>query len=190
MKMPADRKKWASVALGLVSVALLVNLAVRIRTTRATDSRPPQPVASAPRPKSARVPVSVADDLARYDPVLHLEALKAAEARSLPSADRNLFDFITPPAPKVTPAQQAAAQAAAAPPPPPPIPLKPAGYNEMPGGAKQVIVTTGDRPEDPTLIVHEGDVLLSRYKVLKITPTTLTVEDDTAHRTADLPIPQ
>ncbi len=113
MKLPAGIEKWGSAVLGVVSVLLLVNLVSQFRGTRERESHPlPAP------PKAARVRTEQgssrsADDLARYDPVVHLEALKELEARPLPDTERNPFDFVALP-PEVTPQQLAAA------PPPPP----------------------------------------------------------------------
>jgi hypothetical protein len=56
----------------------------------------------------------------------------------------------------------------------------------MPGGVKEAFVSL----EDQTLVVHEGDVVASKYKILKITPSAVTVEDGSAHQVVDLPIPQ
>jgi hypothetical protein len=116
---------------------------------------------------------------------VHLEALKELDARPLPDTERNPFDFVVPP-PEVTPQQLAAAQQPPPPPPPPPVPLKPMGYNEMPGGVKEAFVSL----EDQVVVVHEGDVVGSKYKILKITPSVVTVEDASSHQVADLPIPQ
>jgi hypothetical protein len=185
MKWPAGIEKWGSAVLGVVSVLLLVNLVSQFRGTRARESHPlPAP------PKTARVRPAQGssrstDDLARYDPVVHLEALKELEGRPLPDTERNPFDFVAPPPPEVTPQQLAAAQQPS-PPPPPPVLLKPMGYNEMPGGAKEAFASL----EDQVLVVHEGDVVASKYKILKITPLVLTVEDATSHQVVDLPIPQ
>jgi Tfp pilus assembly protein PilP len=60
------------------------------------------------------------------------------------------------------------------------------GYNEAPGGQKEAFVSY----EDQAIVVHEGDVVGSKYKVLKITSTAITVEDATSHQTTDLPFPQ
>ena len=141
---------------------------------------PPAPRRS---PCGARAP-RAADDLARYNSVVNLETLKELDARPLSGLDRNPFDFVAPPAPMVKPGQAAAAPPVA-PPPPPPVLLKPMGYNEMPGGGKAALTTL----DDQVYVVHEGDVVAARYKILKITPTTLTVEDATSHQTVDLPFP-
>ncbi len=56
----------------------------------------------------------------------------------------------------------------------------------MPGGVKEAFATL----EDQVFVVHEGDVIASKYKILKITPLVVTVEDASSHQIVDLPIPQ
>jgi ribosomal protein L24 len=60
------------------------------------------------------------------------------------------------------------------------------GYSEKAGGVHEVYVSD----EDQVYVVHEGDTVAGKYKILKITPKTVTVEDVSSHQTADLPIPQ
>jgi hypothetical protein len=59
------------------------------------------------------------------------------------------------------------------------------GYSEGRGGTKEAMVSD----EDQIFVVHEGDAVGTRYKVIKITPTVITVEDATLHQTVDLPVP-
>ena len=192
MSLPANTQKWASAALGILSLLLLVNLVMRLRAPNAHSHAA---IRAAAQAATTRAAAQSADDLARYDPILHEDVLKALNARPLPGTERDLFDFAGgAPAPARAVAQQqqaaAAAPAPAAPPPPPPMLLKPEGYNEMPGGEKQAFVSYGSPPNDQTTVVREGDVVMARYKILKITPGMITVEDSTTHQTADLPIPQ
>ena len=184
MKLPAGIEKWGSAALGVVSVLLLVNLVSQFRGTRARESHPLPASPRAARVRAEQGSSRSADDLARYDPVVHIEALKELEARPLPDTERNPFDFVAPP-PEVIPAQTVAAQSSA-PPPLPPVLLKPMGYNEMSGGVKEAFASF----EDQVFVVHEGDVVASKYKILKITPLVVTVEDASSHQVVDLPIPQ
>ena len=184
MKLPAEIGKWGSGVLGAVSLLLGVNLVMQFRGTRAADSRPHPAVPHAAQARPGQPAPRAADDLARYNSVVNLETLKELDARPLSGLDRNPFDFVAPPAPMVKPGQAAAAPPVA-PPPPPPVLLKPMGYNEMPGGGKTALTTL----DDQVYVVHEGDVVAARYKIVKITPTTLTVEDATSHQTVDLPFP-
>jgi hypothetical protein len=193
MKLPAGIEKWGSGVLGVVSLLLTVNLVMHFRSTRAADIRPHPAVPRAAR--AERAAPRAADDLAQYDPVVNLETLKELDARPLSGLDRNPFEFVMPPASVVKPGQAVAAVGAppVLPPPPPPVLLKPMGYNEMPGGGKQAIVSYGPlatiSPDDQTFVVREGEVVMSRYKILKISPTALTVEDATTHQILDLPFP-
>jgi hypothetical protein len=66
------------------------------------------------------------------------------------------------------------------------VTLKPRGYSEGAGGVKEAMVSD----EDQVFVVHEGDSVGTRYKIIKITPTVVTVEDSAQHQTVDLPIPQ
>jgi hypothetical protein len=139
------------------------------------------------RAAAATGKLNASDELSRYDPVLKLDLLKELEDRPLPELDRNPFEF--PRAPGKGAPTQAPTQAAAPtpqPPPPPPVTLKPMGYSEGAGGVKEAMVSD----EDQVFVVHEGDSVGTRYKIIKITPTVITVEDATLHQTVDLPIPQ
>ena len=191
MKATGYIEKWGAGVLGAVSLALLVNLVVQINRGHAGDRRPratTPPRAKATTLPSAKAPAgkqSVSDELSRYDPVVKLDMLKELEDRPLPELDRDPFEFVAAPA-KAAPGQTAAAAAAAAqPPPPPPVTLKPMGYSEGKGGVKEAMVSD----EDQVFVVHEGDSIGTRYKVIKITPTVITVEDATIHQTVDLPVP-
>jgi hypothetical protein len=192
MKATGHIEKWGAGVLGAVSFALLVNLVLQINRGRAGDTRPKAmtpPRAKATTLPGAKAPAGkqrVSDELSRYDPVVKLDLLKELEDRPLPELDRNPFEFVAAPA-NAAPAQTAAAAPAAAaqPPPPPPVTLKPMGYSEGKGGVKEAMVSD----EDQVFVVHEGDSIGTRYKVIKITPTVITVEDATIHQTVDLPVP-
>ena len=192
MKATGHIEKWGAGVLGAVSFALLVNLVLQINRGRAGDTRPrattpPRAKATTlPGPKAPAGKQRVSDELSRYDPVVKLDLLKELEDRPLPELDRNPFEFVAAPA-NAAPAQTAAAAPAAAaqPPPPPPVTLKPMGYSEGKGGVKEAMVSD----EDQVFVVHEGDSIGTRYKVIKITPTVITVEDATTHQTVDLPVP-
>ena len=45
-------------------------------------------------------------------------------------------------------------------------------------------------PDDQVLVVHAGEAVGTRYKVVKINSTVVTVEDAAIHQTVDLPVPQ
>jgi hypothetical protein len=191
MKGTGHIEKWGVGVLGAVSFALLVNLVLQISRGRAGDTRPrtttpPRAKATTlPGPKAPAGKQRVSDELSRYDPIVKLDLLKELEDRPLPELDRNPFEYVAAPANAASAQSAAAAPAAAAQPAPPPVTLKPMGYSEGKGGVKEAMVSD----EDQVFVVHEGDSVGTRYKVIKITPTVITVEDATIHQTVDLPVP-
>src|SRR5271157_504330 len=191
MKATGHIEKWGAGILGAVSLALAVNLVLHISRGHARDTRPrattpPRAKATTlPSPKAPAGKQSVSDELSRYDPVVKLDLLKELADRPLPELNRNPFEFMGAPANAAAAQTAAAAPAAAQPPPLPPVTLKPMGYSEGKGGVKEAMVSD----EDQVFVVHEGDYIGTRYKVIKITPTVITVEDATIHQTVDLPVP-
>ncbi len=126
------------------------------------------------------------------NPALRLDLLDRIHKREYTGVHRNIFSGVTlpPPPPKLTPAQTkaAAAYAAAHPPPPaPPPPLQvPAtffGYvTDARTGRKQAFFTDGD----DVFIAGEGEVLLGRFRVLRIGNDTADVEEISSGRRATL----
>jgi hypothetical protein len=192
MKATGHIEKWGAGVLGAVALALVVHLVLQFSRGRAEDVRPKatipphakattHPVAKAPSGKQR-----ISDELSQYDLVVKLDLLKQLEDRPLPEMELNPFEFVatstqhggssaTPPGPPPAPP----------PPPPPPVTLKPMGYSEGKGGVKEAMVSD----EDQLFVVHEGDSIGTRYKVIKITPTVITVQDATIHQAVDLPFP-
>ena len=191
MKRTGQIQKWGAGVLGAVSLVLIVKLVLQfnrgyVGVTRLAARTPPHPKASVPQGAKARGgKPRMSDELSRYDSLVKLDLLKEFEDRPLPELHRNPFEFVAGPTP-VSPAQTApAAPMAAQPPPPPAVTLKPMGYSEGKGGVKEAMISD----EDQVFVVHEGDSVGTRYKVIKITPTVITVEDATLHQTVDLPVP-
>jgi hypothetical protein len=191
MKVAGHIEKWGAGVLGALSLVLLVNLVLQFNRGRVGGTRPA--VRTAPRARTSTLPGAkaaagkqkISDELSRYDPLVKLERLKELEERPLPELERNPFEFVAAPphwsSDRTSPSPPEPPQ----PPPPPPVTLKPMGYSEGKGGVKEAMVSD----EDQVFVVHEGDSVGTRYKVIKITPTVITVEDATLHQTVDLPVP-
>ncbi len=182
MTKRAQLEKWARVSLGAVCLLLLINLVsqfggIRVGASR-TSMPPPGNSDKRLKPNSAGF-----DELARYDTNVHLELLKEFRSRPVPQFGRNPFEI---PAARSAPAPVSTAPVTAPqptpPPPPPPIALKALGYTEMAG--KQEAIVSDD---EQTYVVHEGDTVAQKYRVLKITPKFVEVEDVSSHQTAQLP---
>jgi hypothetical protein len=58
-------------------------------------------------------------------------------------------------------------------PPPPPIPLKFFGFASKPGEPKRIFLSK----EQDVFIAGEGEIIDRRYKVMRISPTSVEVQD-------------
>jgi hypothetical protein len=184
MRLPAGINKWGVAVLGVVSLLLVVNLVAQYRSMQPGNSRPRRAPAKGAPMRAETGSSHAPDDLAKYDPDLHLDVLKKLDSRPLPDEVGTPFESVGGAPPQAS--QAPAALPSAPPAPPPPPPLKAVGYNELPGGKKEAMVTYND----DLVVVHEGDLIGTKFKVTKIDPTMVVVEDGDAHKTLELPFPQ
>jgi hypothetical protein len=137
------------------------------------SARPAARRSAAPTPgKKEKAPQSL-------DPTLHLEQLALAEQIKYEGSGRNIFvaqaDVEIP---KVLGAGVTDKTNAAAYTPPPvptqqPIPLKFFGFASHPGEAKKIFLS---KAED-VFIAGEGEIVDRRYKVMKISGTSVEIQD-------------
>lgn len=185
MKGRGHLGKWASGVLGGVCLLLVLNLVLR-DGVRAGASRPTFPAASSTTALRVQTVSRVsADELSQFDPVVRLDLLKELQGRPLPQLTRNPFEFealrsAAPPANAGAPAAPAAES------PPPPVPLKSLGYTEKAGGEREALISD----DEQIYVVREGEVVAKKYRVLKITPTLVEIEDESSHRKVQLPYNQ
>lgn len=131
------------------------------------------------------------------DPTLHTELLRPSEQEEYVTGKRNIFsaEMVAPPIPKpvcngtkagcgngtpVPPPQPTG------PPPPPPINLKFYGFASEPGEPKKIFLTDGEN----VFIASEGDVVDRRYRVLKINPAGVELEDVLNNNRQTIPLTQ
>jgi hypothetical protein len=114
------------------------------------------------------------------DPTLHLSQLASAEQIKYEGLGRNIFvaqaevAIPTPLAPGSPDAPKAGG--VYTPPPvaaPPPIPLKFFGFASKPGEPKKIFLSKGD----DVFIAGEGEVIDRRYKVVRILPNAVEIQD-------------
>jgi hypothetical protein len=72
------------------------------------------------------------------------------------------------------------------PPPPPPINLKFFGFANKPGEPKKIFLSQGE----DVFIAGEGDIVDRRYKILRITPVSVEVEDVLNNNRQSIPLTQ
>ena len=207
MKVGTEDKKKVYLAAGLGGVMLILLLRFLWQTFGPSPDAPvaPAPAVAVTRPATTSGgqaqentagpaygghPAAKVSGLAALDPTLHPEIMRQAESLEYTGHGRNIFSqFSAPPEiPKpVAPIRQAAVDTGPPPPPPPPpINLGFYGYAAEKTGQKQVFLLKGD----DIFIASEGDVVDRRYRVVKINPVSVQVEDIPYHNTQTLPLRQ
>lgn len=139
----------------------------------AGNARPvPHSGSRATSAKKGRAPQSL-------DPTLHLDQLAATEHIKYEGSGRNIFVAQGEEIPKLLAPGQTdkkkdptwVAPPVAA---PPPIPLKFFGFASQPGEPKKVFLSNKG---DDIFIAGEGEIVDRRYKVVKISPTSVEIQD-------------
>ncbi|HTU42435.1 MAG TPA: hypothetical protein VMF10_12065 [Candidatus Aquilonibacter sp.] len=190
MKLGTENRKQAiaAIVLGVVFLAIVGYEGMNTFSTNASTTN--TYATSTAEPTAAKVPhtgrhgaASAAGKKTRaaqdLDPTLHLQQLAATEQIKYEGSGRNIFvaqaeDIPTPlasgatgkgnePAPWQPPA---IAQA-------PPIPLKFFGFASHPGEPKKIFLSKGD----DVFVAGEGEIVDRRYKVLRISPNSVEMQD-------------
>lgn len=114
------------------------------------------------------------------DPTLHLQQLAATEQVKYEGTGRNIFvaqqEDVVIPKPMGPGATDHGNAQTWTPPPlaaPPPIPLKFFGFASHPGEPKKIFLSKGD----DVFIAGEGEIVDRRYKVVRISPTSVEIQD-------------
>jgi hypothetical protein len=126
----------------------------------------------------------------RLDPTLDLNLLSQSEEIKYAGNGRNIFVAGSLPIekPKGTGATDQQAALHQPPPiqPPPPINLKFFGFANRPGQTKRVFLVQGE----DVFIAAEGDIVNRRYRILRISPNAVDVEDMIYNNRQSLPLTQ
>jgi hypothetical protein len=123
------------------------------------------------------------------DPTLRYDWLDVSEKTKYEGNGRNIFlaqAEIPKPIAPVSPDQQKAAQIPQGPPPPPPINLKFYGFANKPGEPKAAFLSQGE----DLFIAREGEIVDRRYKVLRISPMSVEIEDVLNNNRQSIPLTQ
>jgi len=116
--------------------------------------------------------------MASLDPTLHFDLLKGSEDTKYGGTGRNIFRvFVEPPPQPIVPVVPHPGPPVPASPqvtPPPPSNLRFYGFaTSRPDGAKRIFLT---KNED-VFIAAEGDIVDRRYKVVRISATSVEIQD-------------
>lgn len=123
------------------------------------------------------------------DPRLRLDLLKASAGVEYKGNGRNIFRVgAAPVTPIPNPTAKVIKQGPTTPPPPPQvINLKFFGFaRATTGGGSKVFLAKGD----DVFVASEGEIVDRRYKILRITPTSVEVEDVVGNFRQTLPLTQ
>lgn len=115
------------------------------------------------------------------NPQLHTDRLKRARETEYKSTGRNIFSLTLPPPPPPPPPPDKTGSSSDPPPPPPPptLPLKFFGYGTVPNGsARRAFFTDGEEVH----VVAEGELLLNRFRILKVGNASLEFEEVSSGR--------
>ncbi len=194
-----DRTKFAVAALLLAgAIALAVHSfsgggpAIAASRSAPATAQPAQP-RNAPRRVSGTVNAQPVDN--SLDPRLNLRLLASSESIEYDGNGRNIFLADAEPvipkplASAITPGKGAAPSPVAqpaGPPPPPPIPLKFFGFASNPGEPTKVFLSQGDE----VFVAAEGQTIDRRYKVVKINPASVEIQDMLSNNKQTIPLTQ
>ncbi len=186
MRLGFENKKqtmWASV-LGVVAV---LAMAYELIPWFAGSSTPASS-AQAAAPVAARVTARPGGKpgkkprVENLDPTLRLDLLASSEQTVYEGNGRNIFMsqkedvFIPKPiSPGTSDAQAGAGYRTPTPPPAPPIPLKFYGFASSPGEPKKIFLKSASGED--VWVAGEGEIVNRRYKVIRITPTSVEIQD-------------
>jgi hypothetical protein len=188
------KKLIAAVVLMVLAIVLVV---FRFFPSSASSAAPPPSVTTAaetsaparparPGKSSGGKKLNVAPAPRSLDPTLRYDWLRASEETKYEGAGRNIFqvqvEIPQPVAPVVQ--QQQVAQGPPQPPPPPPINLKFFGFASRTGETKKIFLSTGE----DVFIASEGDIVNRRYKIVRISPQSVEIEDVLNNNRQSIPL--
>jgi hypothetical protein len=187
MKFGAENRIKLIAAVVLSVAAILLLLRMFQQPTPATANAPSVTPSSTPAPRPAARGRRAAAVLApSLDPRLKLDLLKSSEEMKYEGTGRNIFraEAPAPPMPKPVQSPIISQPVNLGPPPPPPINLKFFGFASKPGESKKVFLSQGE----DVFIAAEGEIVNRRYKVLRIGPNSVEIEDVLNNNRQSIPL--
>ena len=201
MKVGAeDRKKVAMAGVLMVAALLLVGRMLLVDSGPSASAPPSfsqnSTLAQPSRIDSRRLAKGkkTQTPTLNLDPRLRLDLLKSSEDINYAGTGRNIFlSYEEAPIPKPVADPRLDKSKAAnqnqpppGPPPPPPITLRFFGFANKPGQPRKVFLAKGQ----DIFIAGEGDIVDRRYKVLRIGPTSIELQDVLNNNRQSIPITQ
>jgi len=195
MKIGTENKKTTITAVSLLAVAAL--LLYRAMPSTPPASEPDKTVLSAGQFTSAALKSPSGPDVHHHiafllkptlDPHLRLDLLARSESIRYEGKGRDIFtehseDIPKPNAPGLLASAKIDWQPPA-PATPPPINLKFWGWISRPGEPKAAFLAQGEHG----FVAREGDIVARRYKLVKISPSSIEIEDVLSNNRQTIPV--
>jgi hypothetical protein len=127
--------------------------------------------------------------LSSLDPTPRFDLLRPSEETTYRGSGRNIFKPQAEPPPVIPkPIVPAFTQQFGPPPPPPPPPinLKFFGFANKPGEPKRIFLSQGD----DVFVAGEGEIVNRRYRIVRIGPSWVEIEDVLTNHSQNLPLTQ
>lgn len=193
MQLGTENRNKTIAAVGLMVLALVL-VGMRFFPSSPAAAKSPVPVVTPP-PGTRRIVVarnasgkrtSIKEPSNSLDPTLRYDWLKASEDTEYKGAGRNIFRAEVDIPKPIVPVHVAAPVVPQGPPPPPPINLKFFGFSNNPGEGKKIFLSKGE----DVFIAKEGDIIDRRYRIVRITPASVEVEDVLNNNRQSIPLTQ
>ncbi len=169
-------KTGFAIALGVIALLLLARTYFGGATGAATGSR----VAAHPAKAGTKAVSSL-------DPTLRTDLLRTSEETKYEGKGRNIFTAEAEPLPQPkTPVMKNPEPIVQGPPPPPPIDMKFIGFATRQGEQKKIFLMQNN----DVFVAAEGDIVNRRYKILKINPNSVEIEDVLNNNRQSIPLTQ
>lgn len=192
MKLNNRLEVVVTLALAVICTFLILRLIVRVRSVSAGTSGG-MPIARPVVIRSPRILNALSQKESAFPdgPVLNVALFNRLQEQPFVMPDRDPFSFAPTPqqvqqARELEQERQGRQKRPSGPPPPPPVPLKALGYIQDAQGRFQAYLTDSDS----IYAVHEGEKFDKVYRVLKITPAFVEIEDQSLNLRAQLAVPQ
>jgi hypothetical protein len=193
VKLGTENRKQV-IALAVLGVIALLVVGIEFWPSSTTPGPANVPTNSsgtarpAPRRTASGKLIPVAEP--RLDPTLDLALLKQSEEIKYAGNGRNIFvpgSVATIERPKANGTDEQANLHMPPPvPPPPPITLKFFGFANKPGEPKRIFLSQGE----DVFIAGEGEIVNRRYRVLRISPNAVEMEDVLNNNRQSIPLTQ
>lgn len=179
MKIGTESKVKTGLAIALAIIAVLL-----VARTYFGGTDQPAGTAVTARP----VPKGTTKALSSLDPTLRTDLLRTSEETKYEGKGRNIFtaEAAPLPQPKTPVIKNNPEPIFQGPPPPPPIDMKFIGFATRQGERKKIFLVQNN----DVFVAAEGDIVNRRYKILKINPNSVEIEDVLNNNRQSIPLTQ